>query len=259
MFAEEMRAHRAHAGLSRDDLAGRLHFSPSLVAMVEAGYRAPSRDFSARLDEVFGVPGTFTRLHERLREVPFPQAFRPFTGYEATATALRWYEHSLVPGLLQTEAYARAVLSTRPNTSGEEIDELVAARMERQDTLTREDPPLLYVLLDEGVLHRPVAEPGVMHGQMEYLLEMSRRPNVTIQVVPYAAGGHSGLLGAFIIAEMGEAPGIVFLEDACDGRVAEDAAMVAQAMRNFDALRSEALTRGISRDLIEKIAKDQWT
>jgi len=66
-----------------------------------------------------------------------------------------------------------------------------------------------------------------MHGQMEHLLEMSRRPNVTIQVVPYAAGGHSGLLGAFIIAEMGDAPGIVFLEDACDGRVAEDAAMVA--------------------------------
>ncbi|MGH3189053.1 MAG: DUF5753 domain-containing protein [Streptosporangiaceae bacterium] len=123
----------------------------------------------------------------------------------------------------------------------------------------REDPPLLYVLLDEEVLHRPVAPPDVMSGQMEHLLEMSRRPNVTIQVVPHTAGGHSGLLGAFIVAEMGDAPGIVFLEDACDGRVAEDAAMVAQAMRNFDALRSEALTRGISRDLIEKIAKDKWT
>ena len=259
MFAAEMRAYRTHAGLSREELAERLHFSPSLVAMVEAGHRAPSRDFALRLDEVFSLPGTFARLHERLRDIPFPQAFRPFTGYESAATALRWYEHSLIPGLLQTEAYARAVLSTRPNTSSEEIDELVAARMERQETLAREDPPLLYVLLDEGVLHRPVAELDVMHGQMGHLVEMSHRPNVTIQVVPYAAGGHSGLLGAFIIAEMGEAPGIVFLEDACDGRVAEDAAMVAQAMRNFDALRSEALTRGTSRDLIEKIAKDQWT
>jgi transcriptional regulator with XRE-family HTH domain len=259
MFAAEMRAHRAHAGLSRDDLAARLHFSPSLVAMVEAGHRAPSRDFALRLDEAFSLPGTFARLYERLRDVPFPQAFRPFTGYEATATALRWYEHSLIPGLLQTEPYARAVLSTRPNTSQDEIDELVVARMERQDTLDRDGPPLLYALLDEGALHRPVAGPDVMRGQMEHLLEMSLRPNVTIQVVPYAAGGHSGLLGAFIIAEMGDSPGIVFLEDACDGRVAEDSAMVAQTMRNFDALRSEALTHGMSRDLIEKVAKERWT
>jgi Domain of unknown function (DUF5753) len=131
--------------------------------------------------------------------------------------------------------------------------------MERQEILAREDPPLLYVLLDEGALRRPVAPNDVMRGQMEHLLEMSRRPNITIQVVPYAAGGHSGLLGAFIIAEMGDSPGIVFLEDACDGRVTEDPAMLAQAMRNFDALRSEALTRGISRDLIEKEAKERWT
>ena len=94
-----------------------------------------------------------------------------------------------------------------------------------------------------------------MRAQFRHLAEMSRRPHITVQVVPYAAGGHSGLLGAFIVAEMGDLPAIVFLEDACGGRVTEDAAMMAHAMRNFDALRPEALQRGVSRDLIEKAAE----
>lgn len=256
LFGEELRAQRELAGLSRDELAVKLSYSASLVSMVETGHRAPSRDFAARCDEAFGCPGTFARLQARLRDVPFPQAFRPFAEHEAAAVALRWYEHALVPGLLQTEAMARAVLSTRPNTSDEDIEELVAARMARQEILDREDPPLLYVLIDEGVLHRPVAEPGVMRDQLFHLAEMSRRPNITIQVVPYTAGGHSGLLGAFIIAEMGDAPGIVFLEDSCGGRVAEDTATVSQAMRNFDALRSEALPHGASRDMIESLARE---
>ena len=96
----------------------------------------------------------------------------------------------------------------------------------------------------------------VTRDQFAYLVEMSRRPDVTIQVVPYAAGGHSGLLGAFILAEMGDLPAIVFTEDACGGRVTEDAAIVAQAMRNFDAMRSEALQRGVSRDVMEKVTQE---
>jgi len=254
-FAEELRAHRAQAGMSRDELAARVSYSPSLIAMIETGRRSPSPQLAVLLDPVFGTPGTFVRLEKRLRDVPFPASFRPFTVYEAEATALRWYEHSLVPGLLQTEDYARAVLATRPNTSEDEIEELVAARLRRQEVLSREDPPgpLLYILLDEGVLHRPVAAPEVMRGQLLHLVELSRRPAITVQIVPYTAGGHSGLLGAFIIAEIGDSPVIVFMEDACGGRVSEDAAMVSQAMRNFDALRSEALQRGVSRDLMEKV------
>jgi transcriptional regulator with XRE-family HTH domain len=259
-FAEELRAHRAQAGMGRDELAAHVNYSSSLIAMIETGRRSPSPKLAVLLDGVFGVPGTFVRLEKRLRDVPFPASFRPFTVYESEAVALRWYEHSLVPGLLQTEDYARAVLATRPNTTEDEIEEQVAARLRRQEVLNREDPPgpLLYILLDEGVLHRPVAAPEVMRAQLLHLVELSRRPGITVQVVPYTAGGHSGLLGAFIIAEMGDLPGIVFIEDACGGRVSEDAAMVSQVMRNFDALRSEALQRGVSRDLMEKECQE-WT
>jgi hypothetical protein len=91
----------------------------------------------------------------------------------------------------------------------------VAARLARQDVLTRDDPPppLLWALIDEGVLYRPVAAPEVMHDQLMYLADRSRLPNVTIQVLPYSAGGHTGLLGAFTIADLGSSAGIVNVED----------------------------------------------
>jgi uncharacterized protein DUF5753 len=117
----------------------------------------------------------------------------------------------------------------------------------------------MWALIDEGVLYRPVAEPGVMHDQLMHLVEMSAEPNIIIQVVPYGAGGHSGLLGAATIAETSDNTGIVAIEDACDGRVAEDTEMVDTARMVFEALRSEAMNPGDSRALIEKVAKERWS
>ena len=110
--------------------------------------------------------------------------------------------------MLQTEAYARAVLSTRPNTSADEVSSLVAGRLARQAVLWREDPPapIVWVLVDEGALYRPVAPPEVMHEQLMYLAEVSERPNVTVQVIPYSAGGHTGLLGACTVADLDGSP-----------------------------------------------------
>ena len=189
LFAAELRAARGHAGLSREDLAVKLNYSPSLVAMIETERRERlSRDFAARCDEVFDTPGTFTRLEERLHDLPYPASFRPFAGYEAEARSLRMFEHVLVPGLLQTPEYARAVLATRPRTTADELEALVAARLSRQVILDRKDPPLLWVLLDEGVLHRPVGTPAVMHAQLLRLAELCDAPYVSLQVIPFSAG-----------------------------------------------------------------------
>jgi len=257
-FAEELRAHRAQAGMSRDELAAKVNYSPSLIAMIETGRRSPSRKLAELLDVVFGLPGTFARLEKRLRDVPFPASFRPFVPHEAEATALRWYEHSLVPGLLQTEEYARAVLSTRPNTSDDEIDELVAARMQRQDVLSREEPPLLWTLIDEAVLYREVGTPEIMCGQLAHLAELPRRPNITIQVVPYSAGPHSGLLGAFVIAELDDSLPVAYLETAAEGETAEDPSVLARLALTFDTLRSKALPDTASRGMIMKVAEERW-
>jgi len=230
LFADEMKAAREQRGWSQADLADQIPYSLSTISMVEALHRVPTRDLAVHLDKAFGTPGTFTRLEARLRDLPFPASFRPFAAYEAEATALYVFEHSLVPGLLQTSEYARAVMATRPNTAEDEIDNLVVARLARQSVLTRDDPPapLLWALIDEGVLHRPVAPAEVMHDQLLHLVAVSRRPNLTVQVVPYSAGGHTGLLGAFTIADLGGSPGTVNVEDITDGRVFEDPGMVSR-------------------------------
>ena len=192
-FADELRAQRDQAGLSRDELAARVNYSASLISMIESGHRSPSRDFAARCDEALAAPGTFARLEARLRDVPFSSGFRPFQPYENQAAALRLFEHSLVPGLLQTEAYARAVLETHPNTPAEVVEERVAARMARQAVLDRDEPPppLLWVLLDEHVLTRQIGSAKVMHDQLTHLAALARRPNITVQVIP-GLGAHPG-------------------------------------------------------------------
>src|SRR2546429_6105457 len=201
LFAAELQAARARAGMSRDELAARINYSPSLVGMVESMRRVPRLDFAQRCDEALATTGTFARLHEHLRTAPFPSWFRPFAQHEAEATALRTFELVLVPGLLQTPEYARAVLRTRVGATEDEIDQLVAARMERQAILDRDDPPLLWVMIDEGVVRRPVGSSGGMGNQAKPLAEMAERPNAGIQVIPAAVGAHKGLPGALLIAD----------------------------------------------------------
>jgi transcriptional regulator with XRE-family HTH domain len=274
LFVDEMRAMREQRGWSRAELAAQAQYSESLIAMVETYQRAPTQVLAKALDRAFGTPGftedapgkpgkpgTFGRLWLKLRTISFPEPFRAFVEREERATTLRMCEHSLVPGLLQTEAYARAVISTRPGVAEADIESDVAERMARQWILTRDEPrpPRVLALLDEGVLHRPIASAQAMHDQLIHLVEMSTYPNVTIQVVPYSSGGHSGLAGAFIIADFVDQASIVWLDDAAASRVAEDAATVSLVALRFDALRSEALPKVTSRDLIAKVAEEEWT
>ncbi len=273
LFADELKAHRDARGWTQVDLAAKITYSESLIAQVETCRRPPSKDLAKALDRVFATPGfkeeasdsagaagTFGRMAAKLRNLPFPASFRSFAPYEAEAVALQVFEHSLIPGLLQTEAYARAVLSTRPNTPEDEIESLVAGRLARQAVLWRDDPPasILWALVDEGALYRPVAAAEVMYDQLVRLAEVSQRPNITVQVIPYSAGGHTGLLGACTIADLDDSAGIVNLEDIADGRVADDAATVSRVTLRFNSLRSEALPKGASRELIVRVAEERW-
>ena len=265
LFADELKAHRAERGWTQADVAAKASYSESLIAQVETCRRAATTDLAKALDRVFetpgwsqdtpgspGTPGTFGRLETKLRHLPFPPSFRSFAPYEKDSAALFIFEHSLIPGILQTPDYARAVLETHPNTTEEEVTERVAARLARQVILEREDPPapVLWVLLDQNVLNREIGGPGVMREQLAHLARMARCPNITIQVIPNV-GAHPGLLGAFTVADLDGSFGIVNLEDIADGRVTEDAATVSLVTLRFHSLRSEALPKGASRTLIE--------
>ena len=258
LFAAELQAARARAGMSRDELAARINYSPSLVGMVESMRRVPRLDFAQRCDEALATTGTFARLHEHLRTAPFPSWFRPFVQHEAEASSLRWYELSLVPGLLQTADYARAVLSTRVGATEDEIDQAVSGRMERQAILHRDDPPLLWAVVDEAVVRRPVGGSDVMHAQVEHLAEMAERTNVVVQVIPHSTGAHEGLAGAFVIADFANAPSIVYLETALTGLVVERPEDVSAVTLRYETLKNEALPRAASLELLREVAKT-WT
>jgi transcriptional regulator with XRE-family HTH domain len=255
LFAAELQAAREKAGLSQDALAARINYSASSVAMIESRRRTPSPDFASRCDEAFGTPGTFARLQQHGRTAPYPVWFRPYAEIEAAAAQLRLFEHSLVPGLLQTEEYARAVLSTRPDVTEDELAELVAARMDRQLILDREKPPRLWVVLDEGVMHRQIGSAKIMYEQLLHLADMAVRPSITIEVVPFSAGAHSGLLGACVIADISDGSRVAYLETLAEGFVIEAPSALTDIMLTFDTLRSEALPRAASRDLIMKRAE----
>jgi len=258
---------------SQAELAVAANYSESLIAMVETYQRAPTQGLADALDRAFatpgfsedtgngsGSPGTFGRLFHKLRTMSLPEPFRPFEEREAEAVALRMFEHSLVPGLLQTADYARAVMATKPGVTEADIEADAGDRVRRQWILTRTDPPppLLWVLIDEGVLHRPAAPAVVMDEQLNHLIVLSKLPNVTIQVVPYAAGGHSGLLGGFIVCDLPGSKHIAFVDDVLGGRVVEDVETVSEVLLRFAGLRSDALPKGSSRDLIAEVALKRW-
>jgi transcriptional regulator with XRE-family HTH domain len=272
-FADELRAHRNAHGWTQADVAAKTSYSESLIAQVETCRKAATPELAKVLDRVFATPGftedapgtpgtpsTFGRLVARLRNLPFPASFRSFAPHEAEATALYTFEHSMIPGLLQTEAYARAILETHPDVTEDVVSERLAGRLSRQAILDREDPPppVVCALIDQSALNREIGGPVVMRDQLVHLVAMSRRPNITVQVIPNT-GAHPGLLGAFTVADLGGSPGIVNVEDIADGRVAEDAVTVSMVALRFHSLRGDALSKGASRDLIEGVIRERWT
>jgi uncharacterized protein DUF5753 len=226
--------------------------------MVEAERRIPSLDFASRCDEALGTTGTLERFHELLKTAPFASWFKPYVRMEAEATELRSWQSTVVDGLLQTLEYARALLSTRVGASDDEVDQRVAARLARQEVLSRPDPPLLWVVLDECVLRRPVGGPAVMLAQLEHLTEVAERRNVVVQVVRTEVGAHDGVNGSFVIADFADAPSIVYLETALTGMLIERPDQVTAVRVSYDGLRTEALPRAASVQLMKDVAKE-WT
>jgi transcriptional regulator with XRE-family HTH domain len=198
VFGAELRHYRTRAGLSQDQLGARVYCSGDLVGKIENGQRAPARKFTADCDEIpeLDTRGALMRLWEHLQDHmryrAYPGWFHDWPGKEAEARTLRAFEPLLVPGLLQTENYARAVLRTRVGDTDDEIEEMVSARLGRQALLARDRPPTLWVIIDEGVLRRPVGGADVMREQLGHLAEAARRPNVVLHAVPAAVGAYEG-------------------------------------------------------------------
>jgi transcriptional regulator with XRE-family HTH domain len=178
-----------------------------------------------------------------------PTWFEAYVGLEEAATQVRAYEVQFVPGLLQTGEYTRAVaLLGYPNATPRELDRRVGLRLARQVVFTRPTPPSIWAILDEAVLVRPVGGPEVMRGQIKHLIEMSQRPNVTIQIVPFHAGGHAAAGGPFSILRFADhdLPDVVYLEQLTSALYLDKPEMVDSYLMVMDRLAVEAMTPAAS-------------
>lgn len=261
-FGLEIRTYRNGAGLSQGQLADALGCTGQWVGAVELADKAPSEAFAQDLDTYFQTNGSFHRLWKTIkranqRTAP-PSWFRPWISIERKAKVLRSWQPLVIPGLLQTPAYARAILRSRPGITEEQLEKQVTARIERQQLLAADNPPLLWAILDESVLWRLVESEEIMRDQLAALIEAAAINHVTLQVVPKERVGTAGLSGPFVIATMDGEPDAVYLDDAAEGRVAGNSSEITEILNWYDAIRADALPAQASVDLISKVRQDRW-
>jgi transcriptional regulator with XRE-family HTH domain len=260
-LALELKAQRELRGLTQDQLAKLMGYSTSVIAKLETCRTVASPQHAEKADEALGTPGTFRRLRQAMINGAYEPWVRAFLEMEERATVLRNWESLVVPGLLQTEAYARAMIRAgRPGETDGEIEQLAAARMSRQLIWDREDPPppMLFVVLGETVLRQRVGDAAVMREQLVHLVEANDNPRITIQVLPFAAAAHPGLLGPLLVASFENGPDAAYLDNVLDGLVTERRNQVARVALLYEKLKTEALSPGASAEMIMKVADEIW-
>lgn len=254
-YAKGLRRDREAAGLSQRELARRANMSPSLLNKVESGLRTPTEKLSIVADEVFSRGDHYKELWPLVLRYAYPPWFRPFVDLEKEAREIRAFEAQVVPGLLQTEDYTRAML-LGGRMDPDSIAERLALRRQRQLLLAKKKPPDLWVVLDENVLRRRVGSVEVMRRQLESLIEATETSTTVVQVVPYSAGGHAGIDGSFTILTPEEGSEVVAVEGFQHGVLLGEKDHVRAALRAYDLLTAVAISPEATIDMIVAIAKE---
>lgn len=236
-YGSELRRLREDAGLKQGELGGCVFCTASLIGQIETARKVPTRDFSERVDAALGTGGVFSRLVGLVLRSQLPCWFQAYAEMEARAAYISSFQAEVVDGLLQTEGYARAVLGVR---NEENLDAKVAARMERQRILDRDNPPLMWVVLSEAVLRQEIGGREVMRNQLAHLLGLRGREWVKVQILPFEAGVHAGVMGSFYLLRFDDDPDLVYTE-----RPGSHDGQSASSQGGFTPLRSLAGRRAL--------------
>lgn len=256
-FAVQLRAWRQRSGWSQADLADKLLCSDSLVSGVETMNKTPTLDFAKRADQAFDLPGTFVVLHELVSREAWPSYFAPVIDFETRAVRIHEWELRVIPGLLQTEGYARSVISAgKPRLGPDGLDRLVTSRIERQRILTRDDPPMYWAVLHEGTLRHMVGGRAVMAGQLDKIIDIARLPDAVIQVLPFAASDHPGADGPISVFDFADDSPVAYTECKGGGMIVEAASQVAELMTTVNLIRAVALPPRESMNLLTQIRSE---
>ncbi|WFE37077.1 helix-turn-helix transcriptional regulator [Micromonospora sp. WMMD998] len=250
-IVSEIRRARGMSGMTQETFGRSAGFSASHVSAVESGSRALTMDFVKGTDRALRNGGFFERLVAKLGA---PSWFLPWLDAERGARQLRLFEPLLIPGLLQTENYARVVMRLNDLMSTEEVDQRVSGRMSRHRILTSETPPQVVVVLDESALHRAGEEFSVVIAeQVAHLIVVAELPHVHIHVIPATAGLHIGLSGPFALARGEDGRWVGHLENQLGGIVVDGQDELHILEARWENVRTEALPRRQSLDLLKEV------
>jgi transcriptional regulator with XRE-family HTH domain len=255
MWGALHKAYRMAANLTHEEVATFVGYSPSLVISIERGVRMPSETFVERADEITRAGGMLIKAAEHLSRQRYPVWFEDYVIEEQRARTIWSYDMHVIKGLLQTEEYARAVLSAlHPPLEEEEIEARLKARLERQKLLTRKPTCVFSYVVEEWVLRRPIGGRAVMKRQLEHLIEVSEMRNVSIQVMPMSYESHAGLDGPMTLLETPEHKWLAYFEVQEHSQLLDDANRVSLLQERYAMIRSQALTPRESVKLIEQLA-----
>jgi transcriptional regulator with XRE-family HTH domain len=271
-LAAELRTLRASAGLTRDEVVERTGINVATLYRIEhAKVRPQTRTLRTLLDLYGADQENQAELIALLRDArqrgwlhayqsDLPEQYTTYIGFEGEARSVWNYESLFIPGLLQTEDYARAVIGAGlPGARREDIEPRVEVRMQRQDVLRNDNPLELWAIVDEAALRRQAGGPAVMQAQLRHLLDAVELPNITLQVIPFSVGAHAGMPGSFVFMQFAEAtiPYVIYLDSMAGDLFLEAEADVRRYRLAFEHLRAVAVSPDESRALVAALAAER--
>ncbi|KUO02517.1 helix-turn-helix domain-containing protein [Streptomyces caeruleatus] len=255
-YGEELRLRRIAAGLTQEGLGELIVCSPTLISHFEAGRRLPKPDDARRIDQALGTDGFFARWLEDL-ESKYDVHFAAAAELEQQATLIQQFALSLVPGVLQTPAYARAVFAAyRPNHTAEELDDEVVIRTERARILDGPLKPAVWTLLDESVLRRCVGGPQVMAEQLHKIADKAEAGRLRLHVLPYSVGAHPLVQSLLTLMSFDDSAPVAYVEALLVGQLHDDPALVSSCQTSYALALSDALSRQESLALVRAAAEE---
>ncbi|MGW1834941.1 helix-turn-helix domain-containing protein [Streptomyces sp. NPDC002067] len=257
-FGARLRTLREERGWKQEELAERMGYSGTHISAVETGRKRPTLPLARRADVALGTGEEFERAWRKLQNSGLLEGFPQFIAYEEQAAEIRLYEVGVIPGLVQTPEYATALLESvvkRGAITEEQAGERIAVIEERQETLARTPEPLVFVVLDESCLRRPVGRRGVMEAQLERLVEFAELPNTVLQVAPFAMGARRPLSLPLYLLTLPDRSLVSYAESAHQGHLERDITFVLPLLTAYHQLQAEALSQAESVAMIQQLRK----
>ncbi|MEU0986401.1 helix-turn-helix transcriptional regulator [Streptomyces sp. NPDC005953] len=254
----EVKSAREFVGMTQQQLADATHYKRPYVTKVEGGTLLASENFAEACDRIFERPGSFARLRRRVSQSGHPGWFIPYVTLEERATEILDFSNYLVMGMLQTHGYAEALFrAANPRDPDVVINEKVCARLQRHEIMERDEPPLLWAVLDESCLHRLVGAGHTMRGQLEHLLEEAQSPHITMQVLPFRTGAPAAAEAYTLLRfDDSDSEPVLYSEAQGLGRVIDSAKFVKTATARYDRLRADALSPEDSLEMLRTVLEE---